>query len=226
MGAEAGMPSHWTNAWRSAGRSPGFTSIASTSTPCVLTDSDACARLRLPCAQEAQVGAIKYSTTGCPSLAARWNDVPTSVGSVKSGAEEVPPDEALVVVAVALLEGVLRLAARTKAMIPTRSASVTASTAMRGSSLRRGERRRALRAAVCGRFCAGVPAPIVLGRLRDGDEWAMNVSFPLSLIGRHLTCAAQPGGPSLSGEQCRARTFTFPRSGVSAWSAERAFARV
>src|SRR5258708_6796306 len=165
MGAEAGMPSDWTKACRSAGRSPGFTSIASTSTPCVLTDSDACARVRLPCAQEVQVGAIKYSTTTCPSFAARWNVVPARVGSVKAGAEEVPPVEALVVVAVLLLVGVLRLAARTNAMIPTRSASVTASTAMRGSSLRRGERRRAERDAVGFRFSAGVPAPVVLGRL-------------------------------------------------------------
>ena len=79
---------------------------------------------------------------------------------------------------------------RATAMIPTRSARVTESPAMRGSSLRRG-RRRPERDAVGFRCCAGVAPPVVSGRLRDanGDEWAMGVSFPF-LSSSSLSCTS------------------------------------
>lgn len=121
---------------------------------------------------------MKYSTTTCPCCEVRWNVVPESRGRVKSGALCDCPVEGPAVVAVVLLEGVLRLAARTTAMNPTRSASVTASTAMRANSLRR-RKRRVDRDAIGFRGCAGVAPPVARGRLRnaDGDEWAMGVSF-------------------------------------------------
>src|SRR5260370_31924516 len=76
-----------------------------------------------------------------------------------------------------LLAGALALLlACTRAKTPTRSASVTASTMMRGSALRRGERG-VERDAICG-VCRASPAESSGLPGAGRNVWAIVVSFP------------------------------------------------
>jgi hypothetical protein len=115
--------------------------------------------------------AIKKRTTTCPCRLARWNVVPEIRGKVKSGAGEArlvveePVVSVLVVLETLLAGTVVLVVACTRAKNPTRSASVTARTMRRGSTLRRGGRG-VERDALCGVSGEG------------GNAYAIVVSFP------------------------------------------------